>query len=68
MLKPMQSRPRSSISKSIRAEINKNVKADVAILGDVKETLPAADRTDQKRSHDDWLEEFQETDKIELKK
>jgi acetolactate synthase I/II/III large subunit len=50
------------------AEINKVIKADVAIHGDVKETLPLLTELISKRNHDDWLKEFHETDKIEFEK
>ncbi len=51
-----------------KAEINKVIKADVAIHGDVKETLPLLTELINKRSHDDWINEFHETDKIEYEK
>jgi len=50
------------------AEVNKNVKADVAVLGDVKETLPLLTDMIKKGSHDAWLREFREADKIEVEK
>ncbi|MDR2622210.1 MAG: acetolactate synthase large subunit, partial [Dysgonamonadaceae bacterium] len=40
------------------AEINKNVKADIPVLGDVKETLPAITHLLEKNSHTDWISEF----------
>ncbi|MBT8236155.1 MAG: biosynthetic-type acetolactate synthase large subunit, partial [Bacteroidia bacterium] len=47
------------------AEINKNVKVDVAVLGDAKETLSLIlDKVDNK-NHDDWHQEFTERDKEE---
>ena len=47
------------------AEINKNVKVDVAVLGDAKETLSLIlDKVDNKK-HDDWHQEFTEKDKEE---
>jgi acetolactate synthase-1/2/3 large subunit len=50
------------------AEINKVVTADVPVLGDVKNTLPLLTKLIEKRSHDAWLKEFKEVDKIELDK
>jgi acetolactate synthase-1/2/3 large subunit len=51
-----------------KAEINKVVKTDVAIHGDVKDTLPLLTRLIEKRSHASWLREFKEADKIEYEK
>jgi acetolactate synthase-1/2/3 large subunit len=51
-----------------RAEINKVIRADVAVHGDVKETIPLLTRMIEKRSHDAWLNEFKELDKIEYEK
>jgi acetolactate synthase-1/2/3 large subunit len=51
-----------------KAEINKVVSVDVAIHGDVKETLPLLTRLIEKRSHEAWLAEFKEVDKIEFEK
>ncbi len=50
------------------AEINKNVKADVAVLGDVKETLPMLTKLIEKRDHSAWIKEFKDADKIEYEK
>ena len=47
------------------AEINKNVKADVAILGNVKETLPAVTKLLNKNEHKEWIASFDEYDKKE---
>jgi acetolactate synthase-1/2/3 large subunit len=47
------------------SEVNKNVRVDVAVLGDVKETLPLLTGMIQKRSHTAWLQEFRDADKIE---
>ncbi|MBN2273254.1 MAG: biosynthetic-type acetolactate synthase large subunit [Bacteroidales bacterium] len=49
------------------AEINKNVRADVAVIGDVKETLPILTGMIEKRSHTSWIREFRDADKIEYK-
>lgn len=40
------------------AEINKNVGADIPVLGDVKETLPAITQLLKKNSHTGWIGEF----------
>jgi acetolactate synthase-1/2/3 large subunit len=51
-----------------KAEINKVVKADVPVHGDVKETLPMLTQLVEKRSHEKWLQEFKELDNIEFEK
>jgi acetolactate synthase-1/2/3 large subunit len=51
-----------------KAEINKVIKADVAVHGDVKETLPLLTNLISKRSHDSWLNEFKKIDEIEYEK
>jgi acetolactate synthase-1/2/3 large subunit len=50
------------------SEVNKNVRVDVAVLGDVKETLPMLTGLIKKRSHTAWLQEFRDADKIEYEK
>ena len=40
------------------AEVNKNVKVDVAVLGDARETLSLLLPRVEKRSHEAWLGEF----------
>lgn len=40
------------------SEINKNVKVDIAILGNVKETLPEISKFLKKTSHTDWRDTF----------
>jgi acetolactate synthase-1/2/3 large subunit len=40
------------------AEINKNVGADIPVLGDVKETLSAITQLLKKNSHTEWISEF----------
>ncbi len=47
------------------AEIDKNVKADVPVWGDCKETLPLLTGLIEKRSHAEWHAEFKAFDKIE---
>ncbi|NRT10525.1 biosynthetic-type acetolactate synthase large subunit [Flavobacterium sp. 14A] len=50
------------------AEIDKNVKTDVAVLGDVREALEAILPLIASKSHDDWHNKFKELYKIECKK
>ncbi len=50
------------------AEIDKNVKTDVAVLGNVKETLPILTRMVDKKDHSAWLNEFKECYKVEFDK
>lgn len=40
------------------AEIDKNVKTTVKVLGDVKETLPKVTELIQQKSYTDWINEF----------
>ncbi|MBN2813654.1 MAG: biosynthetic-type acetolactate synthase large subunit [Bacteroidales bacterium] len=51
-----------------KAEINKIVKVDVPLLGDVKYTLPLLTKLIEKRSHDGWISKFKEFDKVEYEK
>lgn len=50
------------------AEINKNIKADVAINGDAKQALKALTKLVERNSHEDWIAEFRECDRIEMEK
>ena len=50
------------------SEIDKNVQTTVAVLGDVKETLPILTRLVEKKDHTAWLNEFKECYKIEFDK
>jgi acetolactate synthase-1/2/3 large subunit len=50
------------------AEINKIVKADVPVLGDVKETLPLLTNLIKTKDHSEWMARFKELDKIEEEK
>ena len=50
------------------AEINKNVDVDVAVLGNVKETLPLLTSFVKSNSHDSWINKFNSFYKIEYKK
>ena len=47
------------------SEINKNVKVDVAVLGNCKQTLADVTRLLKKRTHTAWRESFRPFDKIE---
>ena len=47
------------------AEVNKNVLVDVAVMGDVKNTLGAITPMVQKKTLDTWMQRFEELDKIE---
>ncbi|MCD0488408.1 biosynthetic-type acetolactate synthase large subunit [Pedobacter sp. MC2016-14] len=47
------------------AEIDKNVKADVPVWGDCKETLPALTALIEEKVHTEWLAEFRAFDKVE---
>ena len=48
-----------------KAEINKNVKADVPVLGNCKETLPLITALIQEKEHSDWLQKFKDCLEIE---
>ncbi|MDO4994817.1 MAG: biosynthetic-type acetolactate synthase large subunit [Bacteroidales bacterium] len=48
-----------------RSEINKNVKADVAVVGDCKESLPAITALLQKNDHREWRDSFKPLDEKE---
>ncbi|WP_299157108.1 biosynthetic-type acetolactate synthase large subunit [uncultured Tenacibaculum sp.] len=50
------------------AEIDKNVKADVAVLGDVKESLAEILPFVNKNSHDEWLSNFHKLEAVEFDK
>jgi acetolactate synthase-1/2/3 large subunit len=50
------------------AEINKIIKADVAINGDVKDVLPILTKIIVKREYDKWLEKFKNLRAIEDEK
>lgn len=47
------------------AEIDKNVKADVPVWGDCKETLPLLTKAIAEKQHTEWLAEFRAFDKTE---
>lgn len=50
------------------AEINKNVKADVAINGDAKEALELLTNCVAEKKHTEWLQEFRACDALESEK
>lgn len=50
------------------AEVDKNVKTDVAVMGDVKQTLAKLLPHVTKNSHNSWVKQFKEYDKIEFDK
>jgi acetolactate synthase-1/2/3 large subunit len=50
------------------AEIDKNVKTDVAVLGDVKQTLPVLTELIEKHDHSAWIQEFKDLYAIEYEK
>lgn len=50
------------------AEINKNVQADIAVLGDCKESLQALIPLVYERSHQGWLKEFEALTGVEQTK
>ncbi len=48
------------------SEINKNVKVDVAVLGDCKETLSELTRLVRESKHTDWIASFDEHEQTEF--
>ena len=50
------------------AEVNKNVKVDVAVLGDCKETLASVTKLLKKNTHTEWIDSFKEYEKVEEEK
>lgn len=50
------------------AEVNKNVKVDIAVLGDCKETLAAVTRLLNENRHSEWNDSFKEYEKVEEEK
>jgi len=51
-----------------RAEIHKNIKADIPVCGDCKETLPLLSGLVVSKTHEDWHKRFKECDGIENEK
>ncbi len=49
------------------SEVDKNVKTDIAVLGDVKDTLSAILPLIEKRDHKKWLKEFNDLYDIEYR-
>lgn len=50
------------------AEINKNVKATVSVLGNVKKSLPLLTEKINTTKHDEWVKSFKEAFKLEYDK
>jgi len=50
------------------AEINKNIKVDVPVIGDCKESLKLITNKIQKKSYDKWISRFDDLMKIEFEK
>lgn len=50
------------------AEIDKNIKTDVAVLGNCKETLPAVTALLQPATHAEWIESFRPYEEVEKEK
>lgn len=49
------------------AEIDKNIKADVPVWGDCKETIPMLSELVDKKEHSAWLKRFKDLEKEEVK-
>jgi acetolactate synthase-1/2/3 large subunit len=47
------------------AEINKNINVDLAVIGDLKDSLPVITKRIKRRNHTSWIQEFRDLDKIE---
>ena len=50
------------------AEINKNVIADIPVLGNIKATLPLLTEKVVKKKHYNWVEKFKELNSVEYEK
>ena len=50
------------------AEIDKNIKTDVAVLGDCKQTLPAVTKLLKPATHQEWLDSFRTYEEVEEEK
>ncbi|WP_075603363.1 biosynthetic-type acetolactate synthase large subunit [Saccharicrinis aurantiacus] len=50
------------------AEVNKIIKADVAVMGSVKDTLPQLTKVVKPTTHTNWLAEFKKCDDLEIEK
>ena len=51
-----------------KSEVNKNVKTDVAVIADCKESLPAITRLLRKNSHTEWINSFKPLYNLEYDK
>ena len=51
-----------------RAEINKNIKSDVPVVGDCKMSLPAITRLLKKNEHKEWIASFDQYARMENEK
>jgi acetolactate synthase I/II/III large subunit len=51
-----------------KAEIDKIIKVDVPVKGDVKESLPLLTKMVEKREHTEWLNEFKACDQEEYRR
>lgn len=50
------------------AEVNKNVKVDIAVLGDCKQTLSTVTALLDKQQHKEWVDSFKEYEAVEEEK
>jgi acetolactate synthase-1/2/3 large subunit len=50
------------------SEVNKNVRANLAVLADLKDSLPAITEKIEKHDYSKWIQEFKDLDKIEYEK
>ncbi|BCS84259.1 MULTISPECIES: biosynthetic-type acetolactate synthase large subunit [Prevotella] len=50
------------------SEINKNIKADVAVLGNCKQTIPAITSLLNENNHREWHDSFKKYDDMEIEK
>ena len=50
------------------AEVNKNVEVDVAVMGNVKNTLAEILPLVEPKTHENWLQEFKDFDTVEYEK
>ena len=50
------------------AEVNKNVYADVAVMGNIKSTLPLVTEKVKNNNHEDWLKILENMTKLNIKK
>jgi acetolactate synthase I/II/III large subunit len=50
------------------AEVDKNIKTDVALIGDAKHTIRLLSRLIQEKQHPEWVAEFRAAEAIEIQK